>query len=413
MTLIKIKGDKMAEYDLNSILKELNRGISEIIGIERVEELIKNYYEKGNRFYVKIGMDPTASDLHLGHSVVLKKLAFLQQHGAIVQFLIGDFTAQIGDPTGKSETRKKLDRNTVLKNAKTYQDQVFKILDKDRTNILFNSEWLNRLGATGMIELASTFSVARMLERDDFTNRFKNEQPISISEFLYPLLQGYDSVCMKSDIEIGGTDQKFNLLMGRQLQRTYNVGKEQAVMMMPLLVGLDGTNKMSKSLGNYIGITENANDMYAKILSINDELMWSWYELLSSYSLDDINLFKKLVQDGELHPKVAKESLAMDIVTKFYDENSALKAKEEFDKVHVNNEAPSEIKEFTISSPAWIVKALMSCKLAVSSSDARRLIRSNAVSVDKNKIADEQLQLSSGNYFLQVGKKKFAKLIVK
>lgn len=239
MTLIKIKGEKMAEYDLNSILKELNRGISEIIGIERVEELIKNYYEKGNRFYVKIGMDPTASDLHLGHSVVLKKLAFLQQHGAIVQFLIGDFTAQIGDPTGKSETRKKLDRNTVLKNAKTYQDQVFKILDKDRTNILFNSEWLNRLGATGMIELASTFSVARMLERDDFTNRFKNEQPISISEFLYPLLQGYDSVCMKSDIEIGGTDQKFNLLMGRQLQRTYNVGKEQAVMMMPLLVGLD------------------------------------------------------------------------------------------------------------------------------------------------------------------------------
>lgn len=400
----------MVDFEL--IVKELNRGVAETIGGDKILELIKNFYEKGETFLVKIGMDPTAPDLHLGHSVVLKKLAFLQKHGAIVQFLIGDFTAQIGDPTGKSETRKKLDKDIVLKNAETYKEQVFKILDKEKTMVMFNSSWNNELGAAGLVELTSTFSVARMLERDDFTKRFKNEQPISISEFLYPLLQGYDSVVMKSDIEIGGTDQKFNLLMGRQLQRVYGVGKEQSVVMMPILVGLDGVNKMSKSLNNYIGITEDPNEMYAKILSISDDLMWSWFELLSNYTLDDIALFKDEISKGELHPKSVKETLAMDIVATFYDENLAWKAKEEFDKVHSNNEVPSEISEFKTSSPVWIVKSLMICKLAPSASEARRLIKANAVSIDQAKIADEQLQLSSGTYILQVGKKKFAKLIV-
>ena len=289
--------------DIDDILQEINRGVAEMIDAERVENLVKNYYEKGENFYVKAGFDPTAPDLHLGHTVVLNKMALLQKHGAIVQFLIGDFTAQIGDPTGKSATRKKLDQETVLKNAKTYEEQVFKILDPKKTVIMFNSKWSNELGAAGMIELTSTFSVARMLERDDFEKRIKAGNPISISEFMYPLLQGYDSVAMKCDIEMGGTDQKFNLLMGRTLQRTYNIGKEQAVIMMPLLEGLDGVNKMSKSLGNYIGVTENANDMFAKTLSISDELMWRWYELLSTKTLGEIEELMNDVNSGKYHPK--------------------------------------------------------------------------------------------------------------
>ena len=398
--------------DIQGIMGNFKRGVAEIIGEEQIEALIRRYYDSGEVFYVKIGMDPTAADLHLGHAVVLNKLAFLQNHGAIVQFLIGDFTAQIGDPTGKSETRKKLAREIVLQNAKTYEQQVFKILNPAKTKVMFNSEWTNRLGASGMIELSSTFNVARMLERDDFEKRYKAEQPISISEFMYPLLQGYDSVCMKCDIEFGGTDQKFNLLMGRQLQRIYDVGKEQSVVMMPLLVGTDGTNKMSKSLGNYIGVTDTPHDMYGKVMSISDALMWDWYNLLSQKSSEDIELIKGFVADGSIHPKAVKEELASEIVTQFYDENTAFEAKQEFDRVHGAGELPSEIKEYHVSSPAWIVKALISCKLAVSSSDARRLIKSNAVSIDQNKILDEQLQLSSGEYTLQVGKKKFAKLKV-
>ncbi|EHN8574489.1 tyrosine--tRNA ligase, partial [Campylobacter coli] len=319
--------------DIKNILAEIKRGCAEIIDEERIENLIKNYYEKGENFFVKAGFDPTAPDLHLGHSVVLTKMAYLQKHGAIVQFLIGDFTGQIGDPSGKSITRKKLDKEQVLQNAKTYEEQVFKILDPQKTQLKFNSQWLNELGATGIVELTSTFSVARMLERDDFTKRFKEQSPISICEFLYPLLQGYDSVALKCDIEMGGTDQKFNLLMGRTLQRIYNIGKEQAVMMMPLLEGLDGVNKMSKSLGNYIGVTEKANDMYAKILSISDELMWRYYELLSTKSLEEIENMKKEISSGNLHPKLVKENLALEITTRFHNEESAKAAKAEFDSV--------------------------------------------------------------------------------
>ena len=398
--------------DIDDILQEINRGVAEMIDHERVETLVKNYYEKGENFYVKAGFDPTAPDLHLGHTVVLSKMALLQKHGAIVQFLIGDFTAQIGDPTGKSATRKKLDQETVLKNAKTYEEQVFKILDPKKTVIMFNSKWSNELGAAGIIELTSTFSVARMLERDDFEKRIKAGSPISISEFMYPLLQGYDSVAMKCDIEMGGTDQKFNLLMGRTLQRTYNVGKEQAVIMMPLLEGLDGVNKMSKSLGNYIGVTENANDMFAKTLSISDELMWRWYELLSTKSLGEIENLMSDVKNGKYHPKKAKEDLAYEITARYHGEEAAKAAMAEFNSVHSQNQIPTDIKEFSLKAPAWIVEALSQCELSESNSQARRDIKANAVSVNQEKINDEQLKLEAGEYILQVGKRKFAKVKV-
>ncbi len=398
--------------DIAEILQEIKRGVAEIIDFERVENLIKNYYEKGENFYVKAGFDPTAPDLHLGHTVVLSKIALLQKHGAIVQFLIGDFTAQIGDPTGKSATRKKLDQETVLKNAKTYEEQVFKILDPKKTVIMFNSKWSNELGAAGMIELTSTFSVARMLERDDFEKRIKSGSPISICEFMYPLLQGYDSVAMKCDIEMGGTDQKFNLLMGRTLQRTYNVGKEQAVIMMPLLEGLDGVNKMSKSLGNYIGVTENVNDMFAKTLSISDELMWRWYELLSTKSLGEIENLMNDVKNGKYHPKKAKEDLAYEITARYHGEEAAKAAMAEFNSVHSQNQLPTDIKEFSLKAPVWIVEALSQCELSESNSQARRDIKANAVSINQEKISDEQLKLEAGEYILQVGKRKFAKVKV-
>ncbi|KEA45700.1 tyrosyl-tRNA synthetase [Campylobacter mucosalis] len=399
--------------DIAKIMQEIKRGVAEMIDEERVFNLIKNFYEKGENFYVKAGFDPTAPDLHLGHSVVLTKMAFLQKHGAIVQFLIGDFTGQIGDPSGKSATRKKLDKEQVLKNAKTYEEQVFKILDPEKTIIMFNSKWCNELGAAGMIELTSTFSVARMLERDDFEKRYKAGNSISISEFMYPLLQGYDSVAMKCDIEMGGTDQKFNLLMGRTLQRIYNTGKEQAVIMMPLLEGLDGVNKMSKSLGNYIGVTDAANDMFAKTLSISDELMWRWYELLSTKTSDEISKLKEAVTNGTYHPKKAKEDLAFEITKRYHGQNLAELALAEFNNIHAKNELPTDIAEYEMNAPAWIVEALAFCKLCPTNSQARRDISANAVSIDQQKINDEQLKLEAGEYVLQVGKKKFARLKVK
>jgi len=391
---------------------EIKRGVAEIIDMKRIEELLKEYFQNGKNYYVKAGFDPTAPDLHLGHTVLLQKMAVLQKYGAIVQFLIGDFTGMIGDPTGKNETRKKLDRETVLKNAESYKEQVFKVLDPEKTEVMFNSEWLEKLGAAGIIELTTTFNVARMLEREDFEKRYKSQTPISISEFLYPLLQGYDSVAMNCDIEMGGTDQKFNLLMGRQLQRTYNVGKEQAVVMMPLLEGLDGVNKMSKSLNNYIGVTDKPSDMFGKVLSISDDLMWRYYELLSSLSLEEIATCKEEVASGKLHPKKAKENLAIELVTRYHNEEEAIKAKEEFNNVHKKNELPSDIKEFSLEGPMWIAKALVECKISPSTSQSRRDIKQGAVKLNQEKISDEQLQLDKGEYILQVGKRKFAKLKV-
>ena len=397
---------------IQEALREIQRGVAEIIDMERIETLLKNYYEKGETYYVKAGFDPTAPDLHLGHTVLIQKMAVFQKYGATVQFLIGDFTGMIGDPTGKNETRKKLDKETVLQNAQSYKDQVFKILDPAKTEVMFNSTWLEALGAAGLVELTTTFSVARMLEREDFEKRYKSQTPISISEFLYPLLQGYDSVAMKSDIEMGGTDQKFNLLMGRQLQRTYNVGKEQAVVMMPLLEGLDGVQKMSKSLGNYIGVTDAPNDMFGKVLSISDALMWRYYELLSDKLLSEIAVLKEEVASGQVHPKAAKEALAMEIVEKYHGKAAAVEAKDEFAKVHANNELPSDIPNFTCNGPVWIAKALVECGISASTSQSRRDIKQGAVKIDQEKISDEQLQLESGEYILQVGKRKFAQLKV-
>ena len=399
-------------FDLDTALKEIQRGVSEIIDLERIKTLLKNYLENGEHFYVKAGFDPTAPDIHLGHTVLIQKLATFQNYGGIVQFLIGDFTGMIGDPTGKSATRKKLDRDTVLENAKSYEEQVFKILDPNKTEVLFNSKWLDALGASGIVELTTTYSVARMLEREDFEKRYKAQTAISISEFLYPLLQGYDSVALKSDIELGGTDQKFNLLMGRQLQRAYNVGKEQAVLMMPLLEGLDGVNKMSKSLGNYIGVTESANEIFGKILSISDELMWRYYELLSQKSLQEIEALKDGVKSGALHPKAVKEELAIELISKYHSKEDALKAKEEFERIHKNSQIPSDIEEFELKGPIWIAKALVESKISPSTSQARRDIKQGAVRVDQKKIDDEQMQIESGEYILQVGKRKFAKVKV-
>ena len=398
---------------IQNALKEIKRGISEIIDEERVVTLLKNYFEKGETFLVKAGFDPTAPDLHLGHTVLLQKMALLQKFGAVVQFLIGDFTGMIGDPTGKNETRKKLTREVVLANAQSYKEQVFKILDPEKTVVMFNSEWIEALGAAGLVELTTTFNVARMLEREDFEKRYKSQTPISISEFLYPLLQGYDSVAMKSDIEMGGTDQKFNLLMGRHLQRAYNIGKEQAVIMMPLLEGLDGVNKMSKSLGNYIGVTDTPSDMFGKMLSISDELMWRYYELLSTQSLEEIAALKKEVESGAVHPKHAKEMIALEIIERYHNKADALEAKAEFDRVHSQNEIPTDIETFTSNeSPLWIAKALVDCGLEASTSQARRDIKQGAVKLDQEKVDDEQLQLACGEYILQVGKRKFARLKV-
>jgi len=393
-------------------LEEISRGTAEVIDMERIEKLVSTYYEEGTTYTVKAGFDPTGADLHLGHTVLLQKLRAFQNHGGRVQLLIGDFTATIGDPTGKSETRKVLDRETILANAQTYQDQVFNILDKRKTEVVFNSTWLESLGAAGMVALTTTFNVARMLERDDFEKRYKAGQSISISEFIYPLLQGYDSVELKSDIEIGGTDQKFNLLMGRHLQRAYNVGKEQAVLMMPILEGLDGVQKMSKSLNNYIGITEEPKDIYAKTLSVSDELMWRYYELLSERSLEEIAQIKENVQNGTLHPKVAKENLALELVTRFYNEELATLAKAEFDNVFKSNQLPSDMNEVEVEEGIWICKALVDAGIEPSTSQARRDIKQGAVRVDQEKISDEKLNLDSGEYILQVGKRKFAKVKV-
>jgi len=397
---------------INEALREIRRGSAEIIDEARLEALLKNYFEKGETYTVKAGFDPTAPDLHLGHTVLLQKLSVFQKYGGRIQFLIGDFTAQIGDPTGKSETRKKLLPAQVQENAQSYKEQVFKILDPEKTTVVFNAEWLNALGAAGMLELTTTFNVARMLERDDFDKRHKAGIAISISEFLYPLLQGYDSVHLKSDIEIGGTDQKFNLLMGRHLQRVYETGKEQAVLMMPILEGLDGVQKMSKSLGNYIAVADKPDDMFGKVLSISDTLMWRYYELLSAKSLSEIEELKNGVENGSLHPKKVKEALALEITARFHSMDAAAAAQAEFERVHAQSEIPSEMEEFTLQGPLWVAKALVDCRLSPSTSQSRREIKQGSVKIDQNKLSDEQLQLEAGEYVLQVGKRKFARLKV-
>lgn len=400
------------ESQINLALEEIKRGTQEIIGFEYIKDLVSAYFKEGKTFTIKAGFDPTAPDLHLGHTVLLQKLATFQKYGARVYFLIGDFTGMIGDPSGKSETRKPLSKEQVLANAKTYQEQVTKVLDSDKMEIVFNSSWLDKLGTRGILELAAKFSVARMLERDDFEKRFKSQSPISIVEFFYPLLQGYDSVALNCDIEFGGTDQKFNLLMGRQLQRAYGLDKEQSIVMVPLLEGLDGVHKMSKSLGNYVGITQEPKEMFGRLLSISDALMWRYYELLSAKSLQEIESLKQGVAKGSLHPKAVKEDLAVEIITRYYDEERALNAKEEFARVFAKEELPSTMPKFNKPDGIWIAQLLSECELCASNSEALRLIKQGGVKLNSEKIEDSKLNLSKGEYILQVGKRKFAKITI-
>ena len=390
-------------------LAEITRGADEVL----IESELADKLEQGKPLIIKAGFDPTAPDLHLGHTVLINKLRVFQDYGHKVVFLIGDFTGMIGDPTGKNVTRKPLTREDVLANAETYKEQVFKILDPTKTEIRFNSEWMNNLGADGMIKLAARQTVARMLERDDFKKRYQANQSIAIHEFLYPLVQGWDSVELKADVEMGGTDQRFNLLMGRELQKEEGQ-RPQTVIMMPLLEGLDGVQKMSKSLNNYIGITEPANEMFGKVMSISDELMWRYFELLSFRPLEQVEDFKQQVADGE-NPRNIKVLLAKEIIARFHDEAAADKAEQDFIQRFQKNAIPDDIKEVEVKvgdDGIAIGNALKEAGLVSSTSDAMRMIKQSAVKRDGEKVTDTKLMCTkedSGVY--QVGKRKFAKII--
>jgi tyrosyl-tRNA synthetase len=395
-------------------LEIIRRGSVEII-IEKdlLQKLEKSAKEK-KPLRIKAGFDPTAPDIHLGHTVLLEKMRQFQELGHEVIFLIGDFTGMIGDPTGRSETRKPLTKEDVIQNAETYRQQIFKILDPKKTKVMFNSEWLNKMNVLDFAKLGSMQTVARMLEREDFKKRFQNQQDITILEFYYPLFQAYDSVHLEADVELGGTDQKFNILMGRTLQR--KMGKEeQAVILLPLLEGLDGVNKMSKSLGNYIGITEQPKDMFGKIMSINDNLMLRYYELLSHISLEGLNQLKKDLKAGTLHPKTAKENLALEIVERYWSKDAALKAKEEFEHVHGKSKGlPDEIPEVKIKweeNDMWVPKLMKAANVASSTTTAVRTIEQGGVTIDNNKVTDPQHKLPKGKYLFKVGKRKFIKII--
>ncbi|MFC1234548.1 tyrosine--tRNA ligase [Vibrio sp. F74] len=389
---------------IEAALAEIKRGIDELLP---EEELIAKLKE--NRpLRIKLGADPTAPDIHLGHTVILNKLRQFQELGHEVTFLIGDFTGMVGDPSGKNTTRPPLTREDVLANAETYKQQVFKILDPEKTKIQFNSEWLSELGAEGMIRLAANQTVARMLERDDFKKRYSNNQPIAIHEFMYPLLQGYDSVAMETDVELGGTDQKFNLLMGRELQKA-NGQKPQCVLTMPLLVGLDGEKKMSKSAHNYIGVSDAPNDMFGKIMSISDVLMWSYYELLSFRPLAEIEQFKTDVETGK-NPRDIKILLAKEIIARFHTEADADAAEQEFINRFQKGAMPNEMPEFEFESGIAIGNLLKEAGLVNSTSDAMRMIRQGAAKIDGDKIEDTKLIPEIGTAVYQVGKRKFARI---
>jgi len=394
----------------------IKRGAVEIIVEDDLLKRLEKSVAKGQPLRVKAGFDPTAPDIHLGHTVLLNKMRQFQELGHEVIFLIGDFTGMIGDPTGKSETRKHLTKEEVAENAKTYQTQIYKILDPAKTKIAFNSEWMSKMSAGDLVQLAAKHTVARMLEREDFKKRYQSEQPISIHEFLYPLIQGYDSVALKADVELGGTDQKFNLLVGRELQKEYGQ-PPQSIVMMPLLEGLDGVNKMSKSLGNYIGIAEPAKEIFGKVMSVSDDLMFRFYELVSSVSLGELEKIKTDVKSGTLHPMEAKKRLAAELADRFCGAGEGAKARYEFESVFSKKNMPDEIPVVEI---AWegekmkLVKVIALAGAAKSNGEARRLIQQNAVEVDQKPIKDADAELSSsGTYILRVGKKRFVKVIPK
>ena len=396
--------------DVTEALARIKRGCDELI----VEEELVRKLRTGRVLRIKLGLDPTAPDLHLGHTVVINKLRHFQDLGHQVQFLIGDFTGMIGDPTGKNQARPPLAREQILENAQTYREQVFKILDPEKTQILFNSEWSDKLGAEGVIRLASRYTLARLLERDDFSNRFKHKQPIAIHELLYPLMQGYDSVAMKADVELGGTDQKFNLLVGRELQRHF--GQEpQCILTMPLLEGLDGTEKMSKSLGNTIGITEAPQEIFGKLMRVSDELMWRYIELLSFQDLKAIRLKREAIANGA-NPRDVKFDFAREIVERFHGRPAAARAAGEFNARFRDGALPEDMPEVTLHAPAGglsITRLLKQANLAPSAAEANRLIEQGGVKVDGERVSERSLTLAKGrSCVVQVGKRKVARITI-
>jgi len=392
-------------------LSIIKRGVNELIVEDDLIERLKSSFKHNKPLRIKVGFDPSAPDLHLGHTVLLQKMKHFQDLGHQVIFLIGDFTGMIGDPTGKSESRKALSRDAVLKNAETYKEQVFKVLDPEKTELVFNSLWMGKLNSYDFIKLTSSYTVARMLERDDFANRYKNNKAISIHEFLYPLVQGYDSVVLKSDIELGGTDQKFNLLVGRELQRRYNIMPQIAITM-PILEGLDGVQKMSKSLGNYVAINDTPNDMFGKIMSISDELMFRYYLLLSDKDLSQVQNLKNTVGSGKVHPMKIKEELAYEIVSRYHSYSAAKSALTAFKKMFSEKKVPNDIIEYNSSGYETVLSLIRSLNFASSNSEAKRLASQSGVSLNNNKIKDIDQVLEPGEYILKVGKRKFAKIKV-
>ena len=395
----------------SDILNELERGTEEILVKSELVEKLK----KGRPLRVKVGFDPTAPDLHVGHTVIINKMRQFQELGHQVIFLIGDFTGRIGDPTGKSATRPPLTEEQVNQNATTYKEQVFKILDPEKTEVAFNSTWMGKMSSAEMIQLAAKQTVARMLERDDFSKRYKSNQPIAIHEFLYPLVQGYDSVALRADVEIVGTDQKFNLLVGRELQRMYGQ-EQQVVITLPLLEGLDGVNKMSKSLGNYIGITDAPNDMFGKIMSISDELMWRYFDLLSFRPLAEIKKLRQDVTEG-FNPRDVKFLLAEELITRFHNKAAATAAQEDFITRFQKGALPDDLPEVSVeteNADLPIANLLKNAGLVDSTSEAFRMIQQGGVKIDGTKVEDRNLLISKGTIaVIQVGKRKFAKVTVK
>jgi tyrosyl-tRNA synthetase len=402
-------------------LEIIKRGAVEIITEDELLRKLKKSFEEKMPLKIKAGFDPTAPDIHLGHTVLLEKMRQFQKLGHEVIFLIGDFTGIIGDPSGRSEIREPLTREEVIENARTYREQIFKILDHKKTKVVFNSEWMSSLTSEDMIRLASKYTMARMLEREDFKQRWITQNPISIHEFLYPLIQGYDSVVLKADVELGGTDQKFNLIVGRELQREY--GQEpQCLVLMPLLEGIDGVKKMSKSLDNYIGITEPPKEMFGKIMSISDELMLRYYELLSHIPLEEMNAMKEGLQKDRVHPKHAKENLALEIVERYWGKEAASRAKEEFEYVFKEKGLPEKIPEYSFvkssvnlqDNKTWLPQIMKDTGLTKSTSEAIRLIKQGGVKINKNTVTDPDTILNEkGEYIIKVGKRRFYRVIIK
>jgi tyrosyl-tRNA synthetase len=405
---------KAMNYTIEEQVSLIERGTVDVVSRDDLARKLKKSQESGIPLKIKTGFDPTAPDLHLGHTVLIQKMKHFQDLGHDIYFLIGDFTGMIGDPTGKSETRKPLTLDDVARNAETYKEQIFKILNPEKTKVVFNSTWLGKLTSHDMIRLASQLTVARMLEREDFRVRFDNERPISIHEFLYPLIQGYDSVALEADVELGGTDQLFNLLMGRDLQRAWKQ-EPQVVITMPLLEGLDGVNKMSKSLGNYIGITESADDIYGKVMSVSDSLMFRYYELLSDLPASDIKALENDMHDGSIHPKEVKKKLARELTARFYSSDAAEKSEEVFEQVFRHHGLPENISELHLNKgdgEIWLPKLLVKAGLTGSTSEARRLIKQQAVALDGEKVQDVDYMVQPcEEIMVKVGKRRFAKIL--